>query len=1040
MSEKTSLVNTYLKLTEEYQKIYGSKTVVWMQTGSFYEVYDWKDDSTQIITSRDILGIRVTRRANDKAYMAGFPYHSYSRFERKMLLQQYTIVYVNQVSKDPIKREVVLIKSPGCACESLESIESLSDSSMSMDDNESILCSVLLEFDDNMWYPSYASFDVNRGEIRMITIDPIDKISEVFEGIRDFLIKTGCHELLLYIISEEKIEIPIFQENVLKHITYKDPVVIRKEHMDMQIYQPEMLRRYFTKYETSYEDIIDSLDIREAEAGDIGNLLLMLDFIKSHDKEIIVNISRPILNSDFRNNEKTIRTFNQTFQKLQIISNDTKNLFNLVDKTLTRGGSKKLYTLLTNPSYDSIILKDRYNAVDQFLTFRQLLSITKEHLKLTDLVRLYRRFAIGRINACNDIPKIHDMNRRICLLFTKFRETLSTIDNDVEMGLPHWFPTKEECDLYDLYTNEVERVFDLKNCSEGSGNVFSDGISIEIEDLYEAKRLNFDELQIECTRLSNQIGEPVYLRHNEKDGYFYELTKKRLVKLQQLLDISSYSINIVNTQAKLSSKDTRRISQTLFDLNPKIELLTKLKVAEITKGFYDKYYDNTISRIIEALSWMDVYYSYASNALEWNHIRPVIIDQDDSCVKVIGLRHPLIEKIMMDKKEKYVSNSMILDPCNNYLIYGVNSVGKSSFLKSIGISVIMAQAGMFVAADEFHFTPYNKICVRIGNSDNLFESHSSFICELREANQCVKHADNNTLILADEFCSSTERESATTIVTSMLEWLNKKRASYIFATHLFELLETTTNITDMKIVHLKVHIEDSKMIFDRILTVGPPTERNYGVLVAGKVFQDIDFLNLLSENSENSKISKNLELEKSKNKPIHKSPKSHRSRYNSKLVVTNCAICGYIPENERSIPLDTHHINMQCLANKDGFIGSSHKHALHNLVVLCKECHVNVHQGNLVISGWIQADSGLFLKYNENVTIPKESIDLASLTHLNLTDVKDLTDLKDLEDLKDLTDSDSSTIDLTTVKNKTKKNKTTKIREIRSKYFESLNV
>ena len=97
-----------------------------------------------------------------------------------------------------------------------------------------------------------------------------------------------------------------------------------------------------------------------------------------------------------------------------------------------------------------------------------------------------------------------------------------------------------------------------------------------------------------------------------------------------------------------------------------------------------------------------------------------------------------------------------------------------------------------------------------------------------------------------------------------------------------------------------------------------------------------------------------------------KEPRLKRSRYNKNLLMQQCEICGYSPDinNSMSLPLDTHHINMQCMANGDGFINNFHKDVVSNLVPLCKKCHIDVHHNKIKINGWIQKDTGSCLSYN----------------------------------------------------------------------------
>ena len=124
---------------------------------------------------------------------------------------------------------------------------------------------------------------------------------------------------------------------------------------------------------------------------------------------------------------------------------------------------------------------------------------------------------------------------------------------------------------------------------------------------------------------------------------------------------------------------------------------------------------------------------------------------------------------------------------NGILLYGVNAVGKSSLMKSIGIAVIMAQSGFFVAAKEFTYSPYKHIFTRISNNDNIFKGQSTFAVEMSELRSILIRADKYSLILGDELCCGTETTSALSLVTAGVLRLCEKNANFIFATHLHKL-------------------------------------------------------------------------------------------------------------------------------------------------------------------------------------------------------------------------------------------------------------
>ena len=96
---------------------------------------------------------------------------------------------------------------------------------------------------------------------------------------------------------------------------------------------------------------------------------------------------------------------------------------------------------------------------------------------------------------------------------------------------------------------------------------------------------------------------------------------------------------------------------------------------------------------------------------------------------------------MADNGRKYVPNDLYLGPQESNLIYGVNSVGKSSLLKSIALCIIMAQSGMYVAASECQLSLYQKVFTRMGNDDNLYSNHSSFVKEMTESREIIQKCE-----------------------------------------------------------------------------------------------------------------------------------------------------------------------------------------------------------------------------------------------------------------------------------------------------------
>jgi DNA mismatch repair protein MutS len=286
------------------------------------------------------------------------------------------------------------------------------------------------------------------------------------------------------------------------------------------------------------------------------------------------------------------------------------------------------------------------------------------------------------------------------------------------------------------------------------------------------------------------------------------------------------------------------------------------------------------------------------------------------------------------------------------LLYGTNACGKSTLMKALGLSLIMAQCGMFVPANKMRFSPYENFFTRILGNDNIYRGLSSFAVEMTELRSILKRMNKKSLILGDEVCNGTESISALAIVSSTIMKMTEKQSNYIFATHLHELnaIEELNEIKTMKRFHLKIRQENDLLIYDRKLEEGSG-DAIYGLKVARAMDMDETFL------TNANKIL--LKLTQGKIDIVEHNP----SHYNARKNVALCEVCG-----DKAV--DTHHIQEQNEADINGMIGAIHKNRKSNLTALCKKCHLEEHHGNLNIKGYIETSEGKKLDY-EYIT-PKE--------------------------------------------------------------------
>ena len=307
-------------------------------------------------------------------------------------------------------------------------------------------------------------------------------------------------------------------------------------------------------------------------------------------------------------------------------------------------------------------------------------------------------------------------------------------------------------------------------------------------------------------------------------------------------------------------------------------------------------------------------------------------------------------KNMLD--ERYAHHAIqecTTEDIRGILVYGINSSGKSSLMKSIGVAVVLAQAGFFVPAKHMRFTLFTELFTRIVAQDNFEKGLSSFAVEMMELKNIFNRATKKSLILGDEISHGTETLSAIAIVSATIERLTEIGSLFVFTTHLHQLsnLLSLKKQSSVACVHLAVHYEKETdtLIFDRTLQAGSGNSI-YGLEFAQSLHMDQRFLKQAMH------IRKELANDFD---ALERLTKKERSAYNKNVYLTACAIC----ENPVD---DTHHIEHQQYANQYGFIGHIPKDHKYNLIPICKACHHDIHDGKIEVTGFEMTSKGLQLK------------------------------------------------------------------------------
>jgi DNA mismatch repair protein MutS len=938
------IIDDYLEYTNTYKKKYGDKCIVLMQVGSFYELYSITDSITDndIYTIADICNIQISRKNKSiqevsisNPLMAGFPLYTITKYTQILLNNNYTIVLIEQVTEPPNpERKVTEILSPGMNI-------------LVANKKSNFMMVVYYEYIDKFLIAGIAGIDLSTGktfiyEAGSTKSDPEFANDEVFRFISTY----NPSEII--ILSNEKFSdenkqhiLKSFNINeILAHLLWDKYEYI--EIMKKLVYQKGILEKaFFSK--KSMLSIVEVLNLEKLNIARIS-FCCLLQFAYEHNADIIRELQEPVI---FENKKNMTIEFNSA-QQLNIVGLHAgdKPLIDMLNRCCTSFGCRAFKEKLLLPIINETELNKSYDDIDMMLCEGIYKSIQKKLNNILDLERIKRKMTLNRLAPMEWCGFNHSLLAAKDILNTlkDFNCGFETYEIDCII--------KDYSDTIDLEEASKYNLTDKQNI----GNFFIEGKYTDIDHHTKAYNESYDKIKNICESI-NCLGQNdstnCKLEYNDRDGHYISITKKRYETALTLNKnfMNSFDKKVLGSSAnyKLTNSEIIIESTNLSRYNSVISSLVLKYYYEFVASFIDVY-TNRIDDLIKCLTRIDIAACCAKNAHEYCYTRPVVKSVEASYINASNIRHPIIERI--DQSIPYIGNNLELgNDKKGILLYGINASGKSSFMKAVGLNVIMAQAGMFVAANSFEYCPYHHIFTRISGMDNIYKGMSSFTVEMTELRNILQRCNQYSLVIGDEICCGTEFISALAIVASGIDTLVKKKATFIFATHLHEL----TNLKIIKkyidevllIKHIQMHIANNRIVYDRKLQDGQGSQI-YGIEVCKSLDMPKDFMKHAEIIRKEVQGLESIIINKKK------------SRYNAKLLIDKCAICG-------NKAIDTHHIKYQTSADGNGFIDGHHKNTQHNLVALCKSCHNKQHNGEISIEGYLQTSEGVILNVIDKV-------------------------------------------------------------------------
>lgn len=791
MREETPLMRQYRQIKDKYPD-----TILLFRMGDFYETFE-KD----AILASKILGITLTKRSNGKASevpLAGFPHHALDNYLPKLVRAGQRVAVCEQLedpkyAKGIVKRDVIEVVTPGANFS-----EKLLDHK-----SNNFLAAIYIK--DNVC--GLAFCDISTGEFATSEI----LLKNLYEQVDSI----NPSEIL---ISKRE------RDKVFKALNY-DPDASFNEtqkrwlftKVDDWVFNADYANEVLTNHFGTAS--LKGFGIADMKEGVIAAGCIM-NYLNETQKNNLPHLKK-ISNYNFTD---YIILDPSTKRNLEITSSMAEGsregtLISILDKTQTAMGGRLLKKWVSRPLKVRNQIQSRLDAVQDLCDNKGDRKVIIEQLKsVADLERLLSKISTGKAVA-RDILQLKISLKNISEIKKKLGSFTSEAVKKVKENI---------VDIPDLVSKINSCINDNFIAGSDSYGVINKGYHKELDEIkdilingktwmenyqsQERRRTGINSLKVEFNKV---FGYYIMITKANIDKAPADYTRKQtLVNAERYIteELKQYEDKILNAEEKISG-----IESKIF-----------LELRDFILGFSDDIQKNAI-----IIATLDALISFAEVSELYYYIKPEINNSES--LEIVDGRHPVIERLL-PAGEKYISNDTSVDTTENQILIltGPNMSGKSSYLRQVGLIVLLAQIGCFVPAKSAKIGLVDKIFTRVGASDNIAKGESTFLVEMHEAANITNNATTKSLILLDEIGRGTSTYDGISIAWAMTEFFHENpnvRAKTLFATHYHELNSLADTYKRIKNYRVEVKEYNDKVIFLRKITEGT-ADHSYGIQVA----------------------------------------------------------------------------------------------------------------------------------------------------------------------------------------------------------------
>ena len=788
MAELTPMKRQYKEIKAKHEDC-----LLFFRLGDFYEMFD--EDAK--LASRELDLALTTRDRGEKdpekrTPMCGIPYHSAEAYIARLIAKGYKVAICEQtedpaLAKGLVSRDVIRIISPG----------TVTESSMLEEGRSNYICAVYL----NNGRGGAAFCDVSTGEFCCAAYEE-DAVSHILNELGRF----APREALLSMGAESEPQIKEFLNKKLDALLEKN-----EESFDFLGAAARLCEQF------GYNDVDESGlgDSSEAVCA-AGALLQYISYTQKFDLSHINRLD-VFYGGRYMELDWTTRRNLELTESLR--SGEKKgSLLWVLDKTKTPMGGRLLRSWVERPLLSAVAIKRRLSAVEELVkdnvSRNELIISLKE---ISDMQRLVGRAVYGTAGG-KDLRSLANC----CAVLPKLKELLSGF-KCAEL--------RDICnmdELEDIYTRIDRAISDDPPFSVREGGIMRPGFSQELDHLRDVRDNGTQMVRDLEQRERERTGiKKLKVGYNKVFGYYIDIPRSA--------DQENVPEDYIRKQTLVSNE--RYFTQELKELENTL-LTARDRINEIEYNFFCEIRDMAASQVdriqasADAVARLDCLCSLAEVAVRNNFTMPEVDTSRD--LNIIEGRHPVVEQTLKDVL--FVPNDTYLNDRDDRvaIVTGPNMAGKSTYMRQTALIVLMAQIGSFVPAKSATVGIVDRVFTRIGASDDLASGQSTFMVEMNEMANILKHASGNSLLILDEIGRGTSTYDGMAIARAVLEYCADKRklgAKTMFATHYHELSALEGEIEGVRNYNITAKKQGGNLVFLRKIVRGAADD-SYGIEVA----------------------------------------------------------------------------------------------------------------------------------------------------------------------------------------------------------------